>query len=437
MFRKTTFFLAAFLAISPIFSQSEGEIEETEIEKSEKIESAETEEETPKISAIKFSGLKKTKEKYLRRILKDFEGKEADEDTLKAMESALQQIQLFEKIDVAANGSEVEVSVKEKISFLPLPFGAVSNGSPMFGLFIMDTNAFGVQDSFVFGGLYSPTSMMGFAMFSKQAVDITHPGFSASLSSSKSTSIIADEEENELFEYDHIGFGGSLTITEKISKYFSIHAGCGYSYFNADDAEDEYKAWGDEFFGIDRVQTISPRLSLTLGRSDWNGVFLSQKSLGVGGELLFLDFFNGDGFEKAQTASAKLVLQHPVFQKLRLMTSASAFWTHDAPLISWQGGSAASVSILASNFASKRLAGGNAGFEAAVCTTKLGTFSAYALYECAWYENFLEDIVFSHGPEFGTKLYLAKIAIPALSFGISYNASQKFWNTNFAFGMQF
>ena len=441
MIRRNIFFAAAFLSAVFAFSQEMESGNSETTEESAEI-AVETEKEPKKIGEITFLGLKKTNEKYLRRVLKDFEGKEASEENLKALENVLQQEQLFEEIKVNADTSgesvSLSISLKEKISFLPLPFGAVSNGNAMFGLFVMDTNAFGVRDSFVLGGLYSASSMMGFAMYSKHAVDIAHPGFTLSASSSKSTTTISDEAENDVFEYDHKGFGAGLTITEKLGKYVSVNAGCSYSYMNSDEADDEYAAWGDAFFGIDRIQTITPHFSVGIGATDWNGVFLSQKSIGFGGSLLLTDFFDGEKWQKAQTASAKLVLQQPLFSpKFRLMSAAAAFWSHDAAITAWQGGSAANVSILPSNFVSERLAGGNAGFEWAFATSKIGTFSAYGLYECAWAQNFAEDIVFAHGPEGGMKLYLSKIAIPALSFGMAYNAVEKFWNTTFAFGVQF
>ena len=442
MLKKFSIFVLIFAAFT--FASFAQDSENTAVEESsEALEEVAAEEggSAKKIGEIKFSGLKKTKEKYLLRVLKDFEGKEASEENLKEIEGALMREQLFEKIAIKSSDSgesaSLEIEVKEKISFLPLPFGAVSNGRAMIGAFLMDTNAFGVKDVFVLGGLYSPSTLSGFALYSKSAVDITHPGFSVSLSASKSKSKIADENQNELFEYKHKSFGGSLSLHEKLSKYVTLNAGCAYLHMDADDIDEEYAAWGATHFAIEKLQTISPNVSLAVGTTDWNGIFLSQKSFGIGGALLFTDY-NDEGWKKSKSASAKLVFQQPLLsEKLRFLLSSSAYWSADAPITARQGGGAVDVTILAENYTTDKIAGGNTGFEYALFTTKIGTFSGYALYECAISNNFSDEAVFSQGAHGGMKLYLSKIAIPALSFGLSYNASQKFWNTSFAFGMQF
>lgn len=443
MLKKFSIFVLIFATF--IFSSFAQNSENTTVEESSEAieESAEEKSESAKkIGAIKFSGLKKTKEKYLLRLLKDFEGKEASEENLKEIEGALMREQLFEKIAIKSSDEDesvnLEIEVKEKLSFLPLPFGAVSNGSPMIGAFLMDTNAFGVKDVFVLGGLYSPSTLSGFALYSKSAVDITHPGFSVSLSAAKSKSKIADENENELFEYKHKSFGGSLSLHEKLSKYVTLNIGSAYLHMDADDIDEEYASWGEEHFAIERLQSISPNVSLAVGTTDWNGIFLSQKSFGIGGALLFTDYDEGEGWKKSKSASAKIVFQQPLLsEKLRFLLSSSAYWSADAPITARQGGSAADVTILAENYSTDKIVGGNTGIEYALFTTKIGTFSGYALYECALSNNFSDEAVFSQGAHGGMKLYLSKIAIPALSFGLSYNASQKFWNTSFAFGMQF
>ena len=384
------------------------------------------------ITEIQFTGLKKTKAKYLERVLKDFYGKEMTEETKSELESTLQQLQLFEEMEISVDEEtgSVAVAVKEKMSFLPVPIVAASNGSFMAGAFVLDTNALGEQDAFMVGGLWSMTSLFAMGSFSVQAKDISHPGFSVSATVSRGESKIDNEIEERLFEYKRFGYSFGASIMEKFNKYLSMSAGCSASYFNADEKDD----YGS--IGVDRVRKITPNLSLALGRSDWNGVFVSQKSIGVSGALIFADYYD-ESTQTGKNVSAKAVFEQPIIDTLRIIVSLSGVYGWDEDITSYSGESAASVSILADNFSSARLGGGSAGLEWAFTQGKYATFSLYGLYEAAGFVNFDDEKKFNQGFEAGMKTYLKKIAFPALSFGVSYNATEQFWGYSFSFGAKF
>lgn len=74
------------------------------------------------------------------------------EDTpknLHAIETALQAEGIFEKIliqpeQIPETGeTQINITLKEKITFIPVPFAAVSNGKFMGGAMVMNMNAFG------------------------------------------------------------------------------------------------------------------------------------------------------------------------------------------------------------------------------------------------------------------------------------------------------
>lgn len=422
--KSVLFFLLALCFLSGFVFADEGEIEEKE--------DTYIEENVQTISDFRFVGLKKTQTRYLKRVLKDFVGKEITEESKKEIENALQQLQLFEEISLSSDSGEngvVEIALKEKISFLPIPIVASSNGSFMAGAFVMDTNALGEQDAFMLGGLWSTSSLLGMATFSVQAKDLSHPGFSLSASAIKGKSKIDDEKKERLFEYERKGFNFGAAVTEKINKYLSLGAGVGYSYLNVDESG-EYEA-----IGLDRMQKITPSLSIALGKSDWNGVFISSQSLGISTGMIFGDYYGEKN--TAKSVSAKIAFQQPIIDTLRIIVGLSGVYGVDEDITNFSGEGSAGVTILADDFCSEKIGGGSAGLEWAFAQGKYATFSAYGLYEAAAFTNFADEKCFEQGFEVGMKSYLKKIAFPALAFGLSYNATEKFWNYSFAFGAQF
>ena len=81
---------------------------------------------------LKIDGLKKTKESYVHRILSEYIGKKESEVKIKEIETILQEQNLFSEISVSLLSEEnsekciLNINVKEKITFIPLPFVSVS-----------------------------------------------------------------------------------------------------------------------------------------------------------------------------------------------------------------------------------------------------------------------------------------------------------------------
>ena len=83
------------------------------------------------------------------------------------------------------------------------------------------------------------------------------------------------------------------------------------------------------------------------------------------------------------------------------------------------------MSILPSTFVSSNLAGLNAGLEAATVKFSFGLLSLYGNFQSCVVEDFDQTQKVNCGFAFGTRLYLSKIAFPALSIGYSYNLSTR------------
>lgn len=383
------------------------------------------------VTKINFTGLKKTKDFYIQSKVKKFLGTSVQDFDMHGLETTLQLEGLFDDIQISMQDSgsgeaSVEVSVKEKITFIPLPFAAYSDSGFMAGLMVMDTNAFGVKDMFLFGGFYSSGSIMGMAMFSQPPKPNGIPGFSVSVSTSKNTTTLENLEKDDVLEYDSLGFGSRLSITEQIGEYNSVSLGGFFQMTNADQV--------DDYDEVDDLKSAGISASYGISKSDWNGWFMSSSSAGVSGGINL--YASNSDYKYAKNLSANLRLQQPIIDRMRFYSAASAFYADDKTHISsYSGGGAGAVTILPGNFKTRQIAGGNAGLELAIVKGKIGTLSVYSDYQVVSAQDFDGDFCFMHGPNGGIRVYLAKIAFPALATGISYNVTKNYWQFAAAFGV--
>lgn len=396
----------------------------------ESIESAEqAEAPSSLITEIRVAGLKKTRESHIQTLLKKYRGIPQKDLDIHAVETTLQQIGLFEKYTVAVENAEsgdavLVITVKEKLSFIPLPFAMYSDGSAMGGGIIMDTNAFGVQDMFMFGGFFSKSLLMGMANFSKPSLGFTKPGFSFGGSGSKKTSTFTNLDREKILVYDATSCSVHAAVSDRLTEHSSASLGVSYSQ-SAIDKEDEYEA-----FDAESYKALTVTASWGMSTADWNGYFLSTKGLSVNGALRFYD----DSF--SQAASAKLAVEQPLFSpRLRFVGHTSGALWHNEYIFQLGDGSSLSVAILPGDFHSAKLLGASGGLEFAFAKARWALFSLYASYQAAYSEDSDSTMRFTHGGTGGMRMYLSKIAFPALAFGVSYNVSLAHFKYTAAFGV--
>lgn len=373
------------------------------------------------VKKINFTGLKKTKNFYIQSKVKKYLNVPVKDFDMHGLETTLQLEGLFDDIQISMNqtGEEtagVDISVKEKITFIPLPFAMYSSSGFMAGAMIMDTNAFGIKDSFMLGGFYASSSLTGLMMFSSPPREHGIPGLSLYTSFSKNTSEIENLDQDTVLKYDYLNFYSNLSITEQFFEYNSVSIN-GYFNFTDSDKADDYEK-------VDSLKCLGTGLSYAFSKSDWNGWFMSTNSLGASAGITL--YSSKSDYKYARTVSVNLRFQKPVIERLRLYSASSALYGKDQHIAFYSGGGAGSVSILPGSFKTQKIAGGNAGLEFALVKGKIGTLSVYGDYQAVFAEDFDDKMHFMHGPNGGIKVYLAKIAFPALAMGVSYNVTKNY-----------
>lgn len=116
------------------------------------------------IETIEIIGLKKTDESYVQSLLKEYCGKESSSVDAADVETVLQAEGIFSEVHVSVNEEKISIEVKEKITFLPLPFASYSSDGFMGGFVLMNMNAFGRKNNIIAGGLVRRNMYTGYTL---------------------------------------------------------------------------------------------------------------------------------------------------------------------------------------------------------------------------------------------------------------------------------
>ena len=382
------------------------------------------------LQKITFQGLKRTKDSYLQGELETFINRPLTPKTMSVIESDLQAMNLFSSINIekipASDGNlELKITVKEKITFIPLPFAMYSSGTGfMCGGFVMDMNAGGQKDMFVTGLLWSLDNTMVMGLYS-HSPKIGLPGFRLIGSVNNQTRRLKNSDGDTLLKYEHFGANASGSILFKLNRYNNLDAGLGYAGFFPKD-QDIHKDLYVRNRGIASA-------GWNIMDKEWNGVFLSETSFGLDGKISL------DNKAHATTSvTSTLKIQQPLIQKLRLNIDGGAGIVFNGLITDGLGKSSARVTILEDKFSTPKIAGAATGLELAFLhIEKIGTFSIYGNYEFVFAQEFDDSLLFCQGFNTGMKVYLKGLAFPALSMGLAYNATKNQFSFAGSFGVSF
>lgn len=378
------------------------------------------------ITDYKISGLKKTKPETLTPYLDTFLNKDSEETDLHEIETTLRTYGIFSDIEVSLTENEsddtsvLNISLKEKITLLPLPFAFYSSKNYGGGLFILNSNAFGKKDVLAAGGMILSDRIFGMFAYS-HAPAKNSLGWSLFSSIGKTDHTITDINDKKLNKYYTTGFSFSAGLSESLNSFCTLSQNIGYSYnnFSECDYEDSHN--------------ISGSLSFNANFSDWNGYFLLTKSLHL---TAGADYSTADSF--SENAAFSLTLQNNFFtRRIRSIIDIKASYQHGVSVENKTSASNCGLKIISENFVSSELGLARFSIEGAVYKSSAITMSLLGSYEADFVKDYDDSAVICHGPGFGFYVYLEKIALPALGFTYSYNINKNYSTFNFSLGASF
>lgn len=379
------------------------------------------------ISKIEIVGLKRTKESFVQNVLKDFVGADAFEVDLNDVETKLQEQGLFSEIAaqivLSSDSATLLVTVKEKLSFLVVPFVMGSNDGVMGGLGAMDMNAFGMKNMALATGVFSKTMQMGMLLWSKPALDARHPGFMANAMVNHRSKEYATFDDDTICEYDMLPVSGSISLRGIITRFLDYSVGALYKYIHYFD--DDGDNLGDMHLGF-----LSA--SLSASKKEWTGFFMNTSSAAVSAEI-------GCDFASPVKAMGEVSLranwQFKIIPRMKIDLSFAGCMAMNKPIAARPDKGSAGSSVLYSGFVTDKIASLKILYEAALFKAKFLTLSLYASYEAVIAADFDDSFVWSMGPGAGAKVYLNRIALPALAGGVAYDIKHNHFNFVISLGM--
>jgi hypothetical protein len=324
------------------------------------------------------------------------------------------------------NGTELRVTVEEKWSILPLPMASFGSGGTSFGLFLIDTNAFGLRDQMAVGGMFGSAGWMAAAMYNNTPDRKGRPGWNTAFMYSRQEKEDTNRDEIVLRRYTVDMLHFSLGLYYPFTEHFTASSGISFTDVSPKNDASAFNSPGEGAMLIG----FSPGVSLRY--SDWDGFLLSQQSLSL--EYTYGLAISGSSFH---TVEFQGVYEKSLVPGFRLNLNTGAVWKPGAGPLFEDSPQQVEIDILPQQFSAAHYVGFSAGLEKHLVKFRQGTLTVLASWQAVFSQGPLSGYEFDHGPSGGVRLYLSRLAIPALGAGMAYNMNSGLSQFTFSVGMSF
>lgn len=395
-------------------------------------------EDAPKgaITSIEVTGLKRTKPHIAEYPLEQFLGRDAETLDLNEVTAAVKDTGILEPLQVelteTAEGITLRVTVEEKWSFFPVPLAMGGSGGISFGLFLADTNAFGLRDQAAIGGLYGTPGFLAIALYNHTPDKKGIPGWTTIFMYNRHEREDTNRNERTHRRYTadelYISFQLNYPFTDHITGSTTLSFSDNFFQKNADTFNQPEEGA--------MLLCFTPGFSLRY--SSWDGYLLSQRGLSL--KYTYNLALTGLSFHQGEFRG---IYEQPLVPGFRINLYSGGVWKYAAsgslnPLFE-EGPQKAQVNILPRKLSARQYTGFSAGLEKYLFKIKWGTFSVLASWQCVFSQGPLSEnkAEFNHGPSGGIGFYLSSLAIPALSANYAYNISTGIYQFSFSIGAGF
>jgi hypothetical protein len=425
LFLLTSVVFLLFFSVDSIAAQTDDDRERSVLQ--------EPEPDSNRVVGVFVAGLGRTKPHVAEQPLRKFAGMDAGSINTDDVFAAIMAMGILEPIEVFFTDSPGEpgkilvVVVEEKWAFFPLPIVTVSSDTTSFGLAIMDSNAFGLNDKMILMGMYNQAGDWAATAMYMATPDRDHGiGWRIMGFYSDQNRVDTDQNENTLRRFSMATAGAGIGLSYSLTGFLSAGISVGVQDKILHETESPVEMPEQGMIGIGIVPTLSLR------RSEWDGYFLSEQGASL--NYTYQIGLNGPSFHSVSLNGAFVKSLVPGF---RIDVKTGAVYSPEAPVLFESSPSSARVDILPGKFSARTYAGVSAGFEKYLVKFGFGTLSVAAAYQAVWSQGPILGLQFDHGPAGGLRFYLSRLAIPAMGFGVAYNVPADFFQGTFTIGMSF
>ncbi len=377
------------------------------------------------ITAINIEGPKRTKEETLLNIIGIRPGDEATSETADRVEQKLRKSGLFQEdltvsLGESADGVTLDITAYDRWTLLVFPLVTASSGNLTGGAFVIESNLAGTANLLISSVLVSQSGdVTAFALFRDPTFLGSDFALTGRLSGGRNTVEITDLAEEEVWAtYETVslvpGIGTGGKLGERTEWRLSLE---GELRETGDANESSLNGEGQLIWDGQRVVSIFSRgVKARAGaKTFWTpgetpAYTLSGELQGAwtGGEI-----FSLSGMAKGGAANGS------VNQNFRL------------------GGQSGSLTLPTGKIASDLYGNGELKGEIRFLKTSSLALTAPVFYEAGVLRDYYDDIRYYQGLGAGIRLYVDKVAIPAMGLDYRYNLTASRGGVNFFLGMSY
>jgi hypothetical protein len=339
---------------------------------------------------------------------------------------------IFEDIQVMLRPDQVDgdytlaVSVREKWTIIPVPIFAASSDGITFGAAVIDANALGLNHKLFLLGLAIPNGWLSGLAYSTGSESSHKIGLSASVFYSRQERKLSDPEDRDLrlFSADDLSVEAGIGIP--LAGPLRLSAGLGFrdlSVYNSALNPIPPQAESGRYLNL--------KTGLSARSSRWDGVFLSENTATL--RYTYHSALLGQTYQDAALGFQTQVAPLP---GLRFALRGTQLYAVDVPLAMESPTAETGISILPSNYRAATVSAGALNAEGRLFSLRWGVISALLGYQGALTQGLLTDPRWDQGPTAGLRLYVARLAIPAVDMGAAYNLSTGLFRATFGVGMR-
>ncbi|MCR5288680.1 MAG: hypothetical protein K6E51_01665 [Treponema sp.] len=362
-----------------------------------------------KVTEVAYKGLWRTKESYMNKITGDLEGKNFSELNVEELKEKILVGGQFSECEITyiekgEDSGTLEISVKEKLSVIPLPLFSWSDKDFTGGLILMDTNAFGLGNTFMTGGIFSKESVNTMVSYNKKAVSSTESGFLLYGGYAKSEYEVVSLDKEDLYSLDVHRIVTKAGVSFASSENFSF--GANLAFYDIISCEKKY----DSSFEID----FAPFVEYT--SSKLSGWFISKDEINLEGEVGY-----SSTNKPVYFASTKAVKNIRLCDRVRSLFTIAGGIENNKAVMNRLTRDDISCSLISGNFYSEKMAGCDVGLEIGIAKCRLVMCSIFASFQQALIEDYDTSTEYVYGPSGGFHLYLPQVNLPAMTIEAGYN----------------
>jgi hypothetical protein len=387
------------------------------------------------LKEINIQGLTKTRESTVLSLTGLQIGQEISEASLDQVRQNLLEPGIFRSamdirlIDEGDGTGSVSLVLEDRWTFIPLPVGFVSSDSWMAGAVLIESNLLGLNQTVVAGAFVAPDKVFGFSAWN-------NPRFLGSdYRLSLGGSFFFGDKE-------YVEADGETVLAGLNEREVSLSVGLGRSYagglFWRADTGGRYLASRD---GTGALAAVSggdqlfwkSGLGLAWESIRYTGLFTQGPSVRTEAEYLKDTAGPDSQVVLSGKATWNFLLPRDVLVRLAVTGAYSPQLLPFAPLET--GGMEGSRAYSSGDLAARGYFNGAATLELPLHRPGWGSVTLPVFYEAGSVDSaFGGGRIGYHGPGFGLRLYLDKVAIPALGADFVWDLENRRFKVNVALG---